>query len=157
MAGGRPFDLTGKVALVTGGNSGIGIRTIPFDPKQSQLTRPSYASWEVQLMDDADKAPSPHTTASLYRYVGPKANAVKPAPEWNMIEIECVGPQVRIIMNGQKVLEADHNTIPDLKNKPAKVAAPKDKALRGYVALQSHSGRVEFRKVQIKELSKASE
>ena len=136
----------------TVGNSGIGIRTIPFDPKQSTLTRPSYASWEIQLLDDAGKPPSAHGTASLYRYVGPATNAVKAAPEWNAIEVECLGPRIRISMNGQKVLDADHNTIPDLKNKPAKVAAPKDKALRGYVALQSHSGKVEFRKVQIKEL-----
>ena len=139
------------------GNSGIGIRTISFDPKQSTLTRASYASWEVQLMDDADKAPSAHTTASLYRYVGPTNKAHKPAPEWNAIEIECVGPKVRISMNGEKVLEADHNTIPDLKGKPAKVAEPKEKPLKGYVALQSHSGKVEFRKVQIRELSRASE
>src|SRR4051794_1129995 len=30
------------------GNSGLGIRTGPFDPKRSWETRPSYAAFEVQ-------------------------------------------------------------------------------------------------------------
>ena len=30
------------------GNSGIGIRTIPYDPKRSRATRPSFAAYEVQ-------------------------------------------------------------------------------------------------------------
>jgi hypothetical protein len=55
-------------------------------------------------------------------------------------------------MNDQKVLDADQTKIPDLKDKPAKVAAPKDKPLRGYISLQSHSGKVEFRKVQVREI-----
>src|SRR5947209_19669091 len=38
-------------------NSGIGIRTVPFDPKRSAATRPSYASYEIQLLDDAGKKP----------------------------------------------------------------------------------------------------
>src|SRR5262249_2727712 len=70
-------------------NSGIGIRTTKFDPKKSTATRPSYAAYEIQLMDDAGKTPDKHSTGSLYRYVAPKSNPVKPAPEWNAIEIAC--------------------------------------------------------------------
>src|SRR5262249_55758258 len=29
-------------------NSGVGIRTVPFDPKKSTATRPSYACYEIQ-------------------------------------------------------------------------------------------------------------
>ena len=136
------------------GNSGLGIRTIPFDPKQSTLTRPSYASFEIQLLDDAGKPASDHGTASLYRYLGPTKNVVKPAPEWNTIEVECVGPRIKITMNGTQILDADQTTLPDLKGKPKGVAAPKDKPLRGYVCLQSHTGKVEFRKAQIREIPK---
>jgi hypothetical protein len=39
-----------------------------------------------------------------------------------------------------------------VKIRPAGVPAPKDKPRNGYVALQSHSDRVEFRKAQIREL-----
>lgn len=133
------------------GNSGLGIRTGPFDPKRSRQTRPSYAAFEIQLLDDAGRPPSEHGTGSLYRYKAPTANPTKPAPEWNTAEITCLGPKITVRLNGQTVLEADQSKLPDLKKKPAGVPAPKDKPLKGFIALQSHSGQVEFRKVQVME------
>ena len=73
------------------GNSGLGIRTGRFDPGRSRETRPSYAAYEVQLLDDAGSSPSAHGTGSLYRYKSPTANPARPAPEWNTIEVECAG------------------------------------------------------------------
>jgi len=134
------------------GNSGLGIRTGVFDPKKSQLTRPSYAAYEIQLLDDAGKPPDAHGTGSLYRYAAPTANPVKPAPEWNAVEVECVGPRIKVTVNGRLVLDADQTKLEDVKGKPKGAPAPKDKPLSGYVALQSHSGRVEFRKVQVREI-----
>jgi Domain of Unknown Function (DUF1080) len=133
------------------GNSGLGIRTGRFDPERSRETRPSYAAYEVQLLDDAGSVPSAHGTGSLYRYRSPTANPARPAPEWNTIEVECTGPRITVRLNGQTVLEADQSELADVKSRPAGVPAPKDKPRRGYIALQSHSGRVEFRKVQIRE------
>jgi hypothetical protein len=63
------------------GNSGLGIRTCVFDAKKSQATRPSFAAYEIQLLDDAGKPANEHGSGSLYRYAAPKANPVKPAPE----------------------------------------------------------------------------
>jgi hypothetical protein len=137
-----------------GGNSGIGIRTVPYDPKASRLTRPSYASYEIQLLDDAGKKPDVHSTGSLYRYQAPKTNVVKPAPEWNSVEVECIGPRIKIRMNGQEILDADQTTLADVKTKPANAPAPKDKPLQGFLSLQSHSGKIEFRKVEVRELGK---
>jgi hypothetical protein len=105
----------------------------------------------VQLLDDAGSRPSVHGTGSLYRYKSPTANPARPAPEWNTIEVECAGPRITVRLNGQTVLEADQSELADVKTRPAGVPAPKDKPRKGYVALQSHSGRVEFRKVQIRE------
>jgi Protein of unknown function (DUF4038)/Domain of Unknown Function (DUF1080)/Putative collagen-binding domain of a collagenase len=133
------------------GNSGLGIRTGPFDAKRSAATRASYAAYEVQLMDDAGKAPDVHSTGSLYRYAAPTANPVKPAPEWNTIEVDCAGPRYTITVNGQTVLTADQTTLADVRGKPAGAPAPADKLLRGYVALQSHSGEAAFRRVQVRE------
>jgi hypothetical protein len=133
-------------------NSGLGIRTGRFDPKRTRQTRPSYAAYEVQLLDDAGRPPSVHGTGSLYRYLAPTANPVRPSPEWNVVEVECVGPRIRVTVNGRQVLDADQNAIPDLKNKPAGAPAPKEKPLRGYVCVQSHTGKVEFRKVQVREI-----
>ncbi|HEU5116763.1 MAG TPA: DUF1080 domain-containing protein [Isosphaeraceae bacterium] len=133
------------------GNSGIGIRTGSFDPKRSRETRPSYASFEIQLLDDSGQSASEHGTGSLYRYKSPTANPSKPAPEWNTIEITCKGPRITVRINGETVLEANQTDLADLRSKPAGTPAPENKPLRGYVALQSHSGQVEFRKVQIRE------
>jgi len=62
------------------GNSGLGIRTGRFDPARSRETRPSYAAFEVQLLDDAGSPPSAHGTGSLYRYKSPTANPARPGP-----------------------------------------------------------------------------
>ncbi len=135
----------------TQANSGIGIRTCRFDPAQSRETRPSYAAFEVQLLDDAGSSPSAHGTGSLYRYKSPSANPARPAPEWNTIELVCAGPRITVRLNSRLILEADQSELPDVKSKPAAAPAPKDKPRNGYIALQSHSGRVQFRKVQIRE------
>jgi hypothetical protein len=133
-------------------NSGIGIRTMRFDPKDSRGTRPSWHAYEIQLLDDAGTPPSVHGTGSLYRYLAPTANPVKPSPEWNTVEVECVGPRIRVTVNGEKVLDADQNGLADIKDKPRQAPAPKDKPLKGYVCVQGHTGKVEFRKFQVREI-----
>jgi Asp-tRNA(Asn)/Glu-tRNA(Gln) amidotransferase A subunit family amidase len=60
-------------------------------------------------------------------------------------------PKITIRLNSQTILEADQSELADVNSKPAAAPAPKDKPRKGFVALQSHSGRVEFRKVQIRE------
>ena len=129
-----------RFAVKQRGNSGLGVRTVKYDPMKSGATRPSRAAYEVQLMDDAGKPPSKHGTASLYRFHAPTANPTKPAPEWNTIEVTCRGPNITVTLNGEKVLDVDQSEDAKLKNKP----------LRGYIALQSHTGGVEFRKVQVR-------
>jgi len=135
------------------GNSGIGIRTGVFDPAKSEQTRPSWAAFEVQLLDDAGLKPTKEGSGSLYRYLAPTVNPVKAAPQWNAVEIECVGPRIKVIINGQKIVDADQGDLADVtKGRPATAKAPKDKPLRGFICLQSHTGQVEFRKVQVREI-----
>lgn len=124
------------------GNSGVGIRTVAFDPKRSTATRPSFASYEIQLLDDAGGQPDKHCTASLYRYVAPKELPNKPAPQWNTLEVECVGPRIKIRLNDKLVVDVDQSTIEALKNKP----------LKGYVCLQNHGSRVDFRNLTLREI-----
>src|SRR5262249_25004810 len=81
------FSLHFEFRMTPRSNSGIGIRTRPFDPARSRATRPSFYSYEIQLFDDAGKPPSTHSTGSLYRYVAPRRNPIKPAGEWNSIDI----------------------------------------------------------------------
>jgi hypothetical protein len=135
------FALHVEYRMTPKANSGIGIRTGPYDPKRSRATRPSFTCYEVQLLDDAGKEPNKHSSGSLYRYVAPMANPVKPAPEWNEVDIECIGPHIRVAINGRKVLDVDQSMIPELKDKP----------LEGYICLQSHTFGVAFRNIRVQE------
>ena len=127
-------------------NSGIGVRTVPYDPSRDEATRPSFYSYEIQLLDDAGKKPNKHSSGSLYRYVAPKVNAVKPAPEWNVVEVECVGPRIKVTINDQEVIDVDQTSIAEIRNKP----------LKGYVCLQNHHGVIDFRNVRIERTQKKS-
>ena len=122
-------------------NSGIGIRTGVYDPKKSD-SPPSRAGYEIQLLDDAMKNPDKHSTGSLYRYIAPSVKAVKPAPEWNKIEIECKGARIKVTLNGEKIIDVDQTAVEEIKNKP----------LKGYVCVQNHGGKVDFRNLRVKEL-----
>jgi hypothetical protein len=127
-------------------NSGLGIRTTVFDSKKSRATRPSFYSYEIQLTDDAGKPATTHSTGSLYRYVAPRESAIRPAREWNSIDIECRGPRVKVTLNGHEIIDVDQTTIDALKNKP----------LKGYVCLQNHGGTIEFRNIRIRDLGTGS-
>jgi hypothetical protein len=123
-------------------NSGIGIRTQAFDPKKSRETRPSFYSYEIQLFDDHGKPPDVHSTGSLYRYVAPRVNPSKPLGEWNVVDIVCQGPKIRVTINAEKIIDVDQSTIAEIKNKP----------LKGYVCLQNHGGTLDFRNIRIREI-----
>lgn len=127
-------------------NTGLGFRTTVFDGTKSRATRPSFFSYEIQLVDDAGKPADEHSSGSLYRYIAPKTNAMKPAGEWNTIEITCWGTNVRVTLNGQEIQNVDQSAVNALKLKPTK----------GYVCLQNHGGKVEFRNVRIKKESAES-
>ncbi len=129
-----------------GCNSGIGIRHLKYDEKKSTATRPSYSGYEIQVLDDTGKEPSKGSTASLYRYVAATKSAVKPAGEWNTIEIECRGPKIKITLNGEVVQDVDQSTIKEIKDKP----------LRGYVSVQNHGKAIEFKNLKLKILDETA-
>lgn len=123
-------------------NSGIGIRHLKYDMAKSTATRPSYSGYEIQLLDDADKDASKTSTASLYRYVAPTANTVKPAGEWNSIDIECIGPKIRVTLNGKLIQDVDQSQIEEIKSKP----------LKGYVSVQNHGKQIEFKNLRLRKI-----
>jgi len=127
------------------GNSGVGVRTCPYDPKKSAATRPSYFAYEVQIIDDAGKPPTVNSTASLYRYVAPTKNVSRPAGEWNAMTVTCVGPKIAVALNGETVIDVDQTNTEKIQSKP----------LKGYLCLQSHGPNraVEFRKLRVRELA----
>jgi hypothetical protein len=135
-------------------NSGIGIRTVPYDKKKDPETRPSFYSYEIQLLDDAGKKPDRHGSGSLYRYVAPKENPVKPAGEWNVVDVECIGPNIKITINDKTIIDVDQTNIDPAKWDVDKteLEALKKKPLKGYVCLQVHGGKLDFRNIRIREI-----
>src|SRR5262249_48883651 len=121
------FTLRVEFCLTPKCNTGVGIRTRAFDSKQSRATRPSFYSYEIQLIDEPGKPPSKLSSGSLYRYVAPNTNAMKPAGEWNVLEATCIGPKIQVTLNDTKIVDVDQRTIDALKAKP----------LKGHVCLQN--------------------
>lgn len=121
-------------------NSGVGIRTVPYTG--SVATRPSFAAYEIQILDDASKPANEYSSGSLYRYVPARVNATLPTGQWNKMHLECRGPKILITLNDKTIQDLDQTTIDKIKDKP----------LSGYLCLQSHNNRVEFRNPRFKKL-----
>ncbi len=141
------FVLRLEYRLKPGGNSGVYLRA----PNTGWISR---VGMEIQLLDDFDaqyaKLDFYQYTGSIYHVVPPTQRASKPAGEWNSIEIRAEGRQVVVVLNGKKIVDADLDRC--LKD-PA-VAKEHTGLTRtaGKVGLQSHTDRVEFRNLRIKEL-----
>jgi hypothetical protein len=121
-------------------NAGIGVRTGAFDRRRSRATRPSIRGYELQLLDDAGSPPSTHSSGSLYRYVAPRENAIRPAGEWNDLEVTLVGPRIHVVLNGRSIQDVDQETVPQIRTKP----------LSGFFSLQNHGGPARFRNLRVR-------
>ena len=108
-------------------NSGVALR----DPLHGAKD-PAFSGYEIQIYDVADaKMP----TGSIYavqkaRYTGLKEG-------WNSMEITAQGRHISVVLNGEKVAEADD-----------------DRSLKGSIGFQAHSEneKIYFRNIQIREL-----
>ena len=59
--------------------------------------------YELQLMDDFGRPPSPGGNMAYYHRSTPTVNASKPAGEWQTVEIILVGNRLSVTHNGQKI------------------------------------------------------
>jgi len=118
-----------------GGNSGVFFRA----PSESE---PLRGGMEVQILDCYGQEPNAHNAGAIYDAIAPRVNAARPAEEWNQMEVACLGRQVRVVLNGQVVIEANLDNETKLR----------DRAASGYVGLQNHGNRVEFRNLRLAEL-----
>jgi hypothetical protein len=133
-------------------NSGIFLReSDPADPVQTGI--------EVQLSDSAGKrALGKHDSGGIYDALAPSADAMKPAGEWNHIEITARGPKVEVVLNGRRVIDADltrwdtPGRNPDgSKNKFTR--ALRDFPREGHIGLQDHLSDVWFKNLKVRPLA----
>jgi len=122
-------------------------------------------SVEVQILDDYSpkwaKAASNWKCGGLFGHTTPRKQAVKKAGEWNRMTIACKGPMISVLLNGQRVTDAnlkewtsvtknpDGSKIPPWLSKPMAELETK-----GHIGLQGkHGGApIYFRNVKIKQL-----
>lgn len=139
------FMLSLEFRVSAGGNSGVFIRA-PLEGN------PAYAGMEIQILDDyaerwRDLQPYQYA-GSIYDVQAPSERAGREADEWQTMVIAARGTRVRVILNGEKVVDTDVTYFPYKFD-----THPGLKRQRGYIGLQNHGSRVEFRNVRIRELS----
>jgi hypothetical protein len=130
-----------------GGNSGVYIRA----PEKGWISR---VGMEIQILDDAHKNYAKverwQNSGAIYHVVAPSEIATRPAGEWNSMEIRAMKRQVTVILNGKKIVDADLDEA--LKDDKIAKEHPGLQRTTGKIGLQSHTDRVEFRNLRVKEL-----
>ena len=142
------FHLKFEFKLTPGANNGIGIRT----PLQGD---PAYVGMEIQVLDDSSdhykgiKEWQHH--GSVYGVVPAKTGHLKTAGEWNSEEIIAKGKQIKVVLNGETIVDADIE----------KASTPKTidghdhpglKRDKGFIGFCGHGAHVEYRNLRLKEL-----
>jgi hypothetical protein len=148
----RNFDLALDWRVSEGGNSGILYRA----------TEEGDYIWqsapEMQILDDArhDDGKSPLTSAgsNFALYPAPRG-IVHPAGEWNSARVLVNGNHVEHWLNGQKLLEYELGSAEwnDRVAKSKFATMPLyGKASEGFIGLQDHGDKVEFRNIRVRTL-----
>ncbi|NUO79696.1 DUF1080 domain-containing protein [candidate division KSB1 bacterium] len=126
------------------GNSGVFLRA----PHEGD---PAYTGMEVQVLDDyatkwAKLKPWQYC-GSVYAVQAPSERASKAANEWQHYEIICNGPRVQVTLNGKKIVDANL-----IEHMDKEKSHPGLKRRKGFIGLQNHSTRVEYRNILLEEL-----
>lgn len=137
------FVLRLEVLLSPGGNSGVFIR-VP-----SYAGRSSVEGMEIQLLDDGSKTgkPTSNDTGAIYRVVAPKSYEMRPAGEWNEVEIACKGDRIQVAVNGTPITDANMSEHSELANRPRE----------GYIGVSCHTFVTKFRNIRLRSLDDETE
>ena len=148
------FDLKLDWKIDTCGNSGL-IFYIHEDPKYKYCWETGA---EMQVLDNKchpDAKIIKHRAGDLYDLISSSKETVKPALQWNKVEIKSVNGKLDLSLNGVKVVSTQ---LWD-DNWKKMVAGSKFKAMpdfatykKGHIALQDHGNNVWFRNIKIKKL-----
>lgn len=148
------FELQFEYRLSEGGNSGVALR-------YPGVGNPSLVGLEIQLLDDqAEKYQNirpEQSTGSLYFVRAPKIrDAAKPAGEWNLCALRCIGNKLQVTINGQLVNDIDMSHLSTLVEGVAKPITSVRSPM-GSIAFQSHPTRIDLRHVYLHDMTQAFE
>lgn len=142
------FNYRFEFQLTPGANNGLGIRTPPGGDA-------AYLGMELQILDNtapiyANLQPYQYH-GSVYGVIPAKRGFLKPLGEWNSEEVIIQGTRIRIILNGEVIVDGDiadgrDNGTMDHKNHPGLSNE------KGHIGFLGHGSVVKFRNIRIKEL-----
>lgn len=138
------FELELEFRVPAGGNSGVFLRA----PHQGN---PAFAGLEIQVLDDdapeyAQLKPTQYT-GSVYDLAGAERGHTKPAGQWQSMRIVCQDRSVVVTLNGSEIVCAN---LDDYQNRHGD--HPGLARRDGYLGLQNHGSRLEYRNLRIREL-----
>ncbi len=117
------------------GNSGVFMRI-------GDMNEPVKTGLEVQILDTYGlEKPGHHDCGGIVHGIAPSKNMVKPVGQWNRYTITVKGRNVKVVFNGEQVIDT---ILDDIKMA--------DRPNTGLIAFQDEALRVWYRNVRIKEL-----
>ncbi len=149
------FVLSLDFKITNGCNSGIFVRTASLTPRPGKDV--GYNGIEVQILDSTNA--DYYDTGAIYDLSKPAKNAMKPAGQWNHIEITCAGSSIDVVLNAEKVNHVDLDKFTEANKRPDGTAhkfdvAYKDHPHTGYIGLQDHGADCWFKNVKLRPLDR---
>lgn len=141
------FVLKLETKITRGSNGGIGLR---FPPEGD----PAYKGMEIQVVDDEvyyrGSSQPQQRTGSIYDEIAPSKDVVRPPDQWNSWEITARGSRVTIVINGEKIIDADLSRETEARQKKGSALA--ERPLKGHIGFQNLNGSITLRNIEIKTL-----
>ena len=143
------FNFRFEFKLTPGANNGLGIRA----PLEGDA---AYVGMELQILDNS--APiyanlhEYQYHGSVYGTIPAKRGFQNPVGEWNVEEVIVKGTKVKVILNGEVIVDGDIAYARDHGTKDGK-NHPGLKREKGYIGFLGHGSELYFRNIRIKDLS----
>ncbi|MGI8906152.1 MAG: family 16 glycoside hydrolase [Candidatus Sumerlaeaceae bacterium] len=143
------FHFKFEYKLTPGANNGVGIRS-PLEGT------PAFDAIEIQILDDAHEKwrhlQSWQLNGGIYGVAAAKPGFEKPVGEWNAEEIVAQGKRIKVILNGEQILDVNLDDVTSTATVDAQ-PHPGLKRVRGHIGFLGHGDRVEFRNISISDFA----
>lgn len=144
------FVLRFEFKLTPGANNGLGIRC-PLQPTGNL----HIDGIELQIIDNTAekyKTIKPYQFhGSVYGIAAAKQTGLKPVGEWNVQEVQVEGRRVKVVLNGETIVDVDL----DEASKPKTLDGaehPGLKRAKGHLGFLGHGDRIDVRNIRAREL-----